>query len=141
MKINKIGWQKYENILEQQLDNPLLDVIMGRLPEITETEYSEESEGVQETLSIPVDDSIMESLALTANFDCWMGHTNFNITKEVMDKLNKMEGVEILKICSRYRFFMGVGRMFVFNQVRRDIEDVFLEGQKNVEKRTEETGE
>lgn len=123
MKINKIGWQKYENILEQQLDNPLLDVIMGRLPEIPENQYSEESEGIQETLSIPVDDSMMESLALTANFDCWMGHTNFNLTTDIRDILNKVEGIEVLKICSRYRFFVGIGQMFDFKNVRRHIED------------------
>lgn len=140
----KIGWQKYEDALTSQLDSPLVDAIVNRLPEIDDGLYddlSEELKTAQQDVVLPVDDKFMENIYLASNFDCWMGHTNFNITKDVMDKLNKMEGVEILKICSRYRFFMGVGRMFDFNQVRQDIEDVFLEEQKNVEKRTESTGE
>jgi hypothetical protein len=56
-----------------------------------------------------------------------LGHTNFNITKEIKDKLNRTEGIELLKICSRYRFFIGVGRMFDFGNVRKVIEDLFLE--------------
>ena len=122
--MNKIGWQKYENILEQQLDNPLLDVIMGRLPEVSDSMYSEDSEELhQEGLSIQVDDSMMESLALTTNFDCWMAHTNFNLTTDIRDVLNRVEGIEVLKICSRYRFFIGIGQMFNFKNVRRLIED------------------
>jgi len=123
--MNKIGWQKYEDILEKQLDNPLLDAIIGKLPEINEQESYEDMDNVQvqETLSIPVDESFMESIALTANFDCWMAHTNFNLTPTIRDILNKVDGIEILKICSRYRFFVGVGQMFDFKDVRRQIED------------------
>ena len=39
-------------------------------------------------------------------------------------KLEKVRGVEVLKICSRYRFFLGVGQMFNFSDVRKEIEDV-----------------
>ena len=42
--------------------------------------------------------------------------------KYVKDKIEKSEGVEVLKICSRYRFFLGVGRMFDFTDVRNNIE-------------------
>ena len=122
--MNKIGWQKYEDIIEKQLDNPLLDVIIGKLPDDTESSYEDmDSEKLQETLAIPVDESMMESIALTANFDCWMAHTNFNLTPTIRDILNKVDGIEILKICSRYRFFIGIGQMFDFKDVRRQIED------------------
>ena len=123
--MNKIGWQKYEDILEKQLDNPLLDAIIGKPIEADEQDSYEDMENiqVQETLSVPIDDSFMESIALTASFDCWMAHTNFNLTPTIRDILNKVDGIEILKICSRYRFFIGIGQMFDFKDVRRCIED------------------
>jgi len=31
-----------------------------------------------------------------------------------------------LKICSRYRFFIGIGRMFDFKNVRKNIENILL---------------
>ena len=40
------------------------------------------------------------------------------------------EGVELLKICSRYRFLVGVGRMFDFKDVRRKIESKICDNHK-----------
>ena len=48
------------------------------------------------------------------------------ITKKIKDTLNAAEGVEILKINSRYRFFIGVGKMFDFKDVRTNIEEKLL---------------
>ena len=67
-----------------------------------------------------------QSIHFLANFDCWLGHTNFNISKDVKNNLNKVNGIEVLKICSRYRFFIGVGRMFDFPKVRTEIERILL---------------
>jgi len=128
----KIGWQKYEDVLQDQLDSPLLEAMMKKLAGeqiVTDEEMKEimEAEGVLETRQmIPIDEKTMENIYLANNFDCWMGHTNFNISKTVMDALCEMEGVEILKVCSRYRFFLGVGRMFDFSNVRQNIEKLFL---------------
>ncbi len=123
--MNKIGWQKYEDILERQLESPLFDAIVGKVAEAPEESYTEsgQSAELQETVAVPVDDTLMESIALTVNFDCWMAHTNFNITSSIKDILNEVEGIEILKICSRYRFFIGIGQMFDFKEVRQNIEN------------------
>lgn len=125
---NKIGWQKYEDLLQNQIDSPFLDTIYNSLGqgEINE-EYEERLEyGEDEPSSgqflIPVNQSLMENIALATNFNCWMGHTNFNITEDIQDRLSKAQGVEILKVCSRYRFFIGVGKMFDFAEVRKVIE-------------------
>ena len=56
-------------------------------------------------------------------FECWMGHTNFDISKRVQNTLEKTQGVELLVVTSRYRFFMGIGKLFDFRSVRKDIED------------------
>jgi hypothetical protein len=48
-------------------------------------------------------------------FDCWLGHTNFEITNSVKSEIEKVEGIELLSILSRYRFFVGIGKLFTFN--------------------------
>ena len=128
----QIGWQKYEDIIESQLDSPFLDMILRKSmgPEIPlenlDEEELEQLESIfkqsETNFMVPIDDALMEKVSMAQNFDCWMGHTNFNITGEIKDKIEKSEGVEVLKICSRYRFFLGVGRMFDFTDVRNNIE-------------------
>lgn len=122
----KIGWQKYEDLLQDQIKSPLLDILYREASNIIEDDeedvYEDEYEDMKERFIIPVNERLMENISLATNFDCWMGHTNFNVTEEVKQKLSKTEGVEILKICSRYRFFIGVGRMFDFTEIRRTIE-------------------
>ena len=75
---------------------------------------------------MPFSEKFMDDVNMTANFDCWMGHTNFDLTKEIKHSLDHVEGVEVLKICSRYRFFIGIGRMFDFKNVRKNIENILL---------------
>lgn len=138
--MKQIGWQKYEDVLEQQLQSPLLQSFYDSFNSFDEEEFTEEElQSMQDVEQpqqvIPVDSKLMESVTLTSNFDCWMGHTNFNITDNIKEELNKVDGVEVLKICSRYRFFVGVGKMFKFSNVRKNIENALSvkEGDKKVE--------
>ncbi len=55
-------------------------------------------------------------------FEFWVGHTNFDITQEVFDVLNSAPGVEALQLISRYRFIIGVGKLFAFQDVRADLQ-------------------
>lgn len=137
----KIGWQKYEDIIEAQIESPLLDMLFQKAQNIaiddkdgTLSDLEQDMEDLSDLhnqIMIPIDNKLIENITLAQSFDCWMGHTNFNLTKDIRDKLNRTEGVEVLKICSRYRFFIGVGRMFDFKDVRKTIEDLFLgEGEK-----------
>ena len=57
-------------------------------------------------------------------FDCWTAHTNFSLTKSISKQVEKVAGVELFSIQSRYRFFIGIGKMFSFPQVRKEIETV-----------------
>ena len=138
--MKQIGWQKYEDVLEQQLQSPLLQSFYDSFNSFDEEDFTEEElrsmqEIEQPQQVIPVDSKLMESVTLTSNFDCWMGHTNFNITDNIKEELNRVDGVEVLKICSRYRFFVGVGKMFKFSNVRKNIENALSvkEGDKKVE--------
>lgn len=56
-------------------------------------------------------------------FECWIGHTNFRITKEDFDTLNnEINGIGCLKVISPYRFFIGIEKMFAFPLVRIQIQ-------------------
>jgi hypothetical protein len=139
----KIGWQKYEEVLKSQISSSLLkeiieeaknlysdkeDDIDSDLLEIEEdeAEYEDNYTDTNMSLSVPVisiPPTLMAEAAFANNFDCWIGHTNFNITEDIKNKLNTIDGVEVLKIMSRYRFFVGIGRMFDFKEVREQIEN------------------
>ena len=131
----KIGWQKYEDLLEKQMSSPMLQTIIQQMmsyateedgtEEDDEDDIMEQYQGVASRSNIPllpISQQLMDDMAMLSNFECWIGHSNFDITKEIKNILNKTEGVELLKICSRYRFFIGIGKMFDFKEVRKNIE-------------------
>ena len=136
-KSRTIGWQKYEDLIENQLSSPHFQKIMKSVAEnlqpeelqeepveyYTEEEYNEQQVSEAFVIPVPVTDDLTNEIALMSSFDCWIGHTNFDITPSIKETLNEINGVEILKICSRYRFFIGVGRMFDFKTVREEIEN------------------
>ena len=75
---------------------------------------------VHTPLGVYPEDSLLKP---SDRWDCWIGHTNFDITNSVVAKLDsEIDGVEALKILGRYSFFVGVGRLFDIAQVRKDIE-------------------
>ncbi len=130
-KSNQICWQKYEDVLESQVNSPLLDrLYKAASSKLFEENIEEQSyaEGIDEQVReedqsfFMLDKDFSAEIMLATNYDCWLGHTNFNITEKIKKKLNEVEGVEVLKVCSRYRFFIGVGRMFDFSNVRGNIE-------------------
>jgi hypothetical protein len=138
----KIGWQKYEDYLEKQISSPMLTTIIQNVAmqhlesmeqeldsEEEDDNYEENREIVKSSPMIPLTNELMDDIAMLSSFDCWIGHTNFDLTHGIKDILDNVPGIELLKICSRYRFFIGIGRMFDFTQVRNDIEKVLIQGE------------
>lgn len=136
----KIGWQKYEDLIEKQISSPLIGTLMENIMSqmidsmpTREDEHEEEDDQVSQTygampapMMIPMSQQLIEDISMLANYDCWVGHTNFDITNRIKETLNLIDGVEILKICSRYRFFIGIGQMFNFAEVRKSIENELI---------------
>ena len=134
----KIGWQKYEDVIEDQINSPIMDMITKSIennktlepflnsPDMPPSYEEEDEEDIAQKVIVSVPEEITNEIHLMSNFDCWMGHVNFNLTDEIKGKLSQQDGVEILKVCSRYRFFVGVGRMFNFRDVRLGIEKALL---------------
>ena len=121
-----IGWQKYEDIIEQNISSPLMNSIMEKFNTIIDPSEKEDTNSWESVTSkkrknikhhgmVPISQQLIEDISMLNNFECWMGHTNFDITPEIRDRLDKIKGIELLKICSRYRFFIGIGKMFVFS--------------------------
>ena len=135
-KRKQIGWQKYEDLFEQQLTSPILKLLLSPHSQDEEeeqesyTSYEESLDNDNDDDSIfpilNVTDDLANHIAMSSNFDCWVGHTNFDITPSVFNAMNELEGIEILKVFSRYRFFIGVGRMFKFKNVRKALESKII---------------
>jgi len=134
---NKIGWQKYEDVLENQMSSPLTRSILEQAimahENLDQDDHKDDgnsfdNEEPQQPVvpMFAISDDMLNDLAIVSNFDCWVGHTNFNITPSILKTLNSVEGIEVLKLFSRYRFFVGVGRMFNFKDVRYKVENQIL---------------
>ena len=145
-KTQQIGWQKYEDVLESRINSPLIDVLFTSMSKKLEFEIEEDNnnepsyemdkpdEIKEEPLLINFGGDLSSEITLADSFDCWLGHTNFNLTEEIKENLNRIDGVEVLKICSRYRFFVGIGKMFDFSEVRKRIEkELTLDKEQKIE--------
>lgn len=143
--VKKIGWQKYEDYIEKQLSCPMLqNILQNMLPssddlidEVTSDDDEDETyedDDKKNSFSVimqkmlPLTPQIIDDISMLANFECWIGHTNFDVTPKIKDQLNKIPGIEVLKIFSRYRFFVGIGQMFDFQNIRYDIENKIIKG-------------
>ena len=100
-KTQKIGWQKYEDVLESRVTSPLmdtiLDAIIDKLPEEEDSEpyhVSHEPEAKEESVLINMSGELSNEITLASSFDCWLGHTNFNLTEEIKDNLIESETEE-----------------------------------------------
>ena len=135
----KIGWQKYEDVIQTEMYSPIASMILEELnPELDEMqEFEDEEDMSQAQESFLVPKNFYETIALMSRFDCWIGHANFNITTSIKDKLNEVDGIEVLNVISRYRFFIGIGKMFKFSEVRKDIENCILVKGETIESRIE----
>lgn len=56
-------------------------------------------------------------------FNFWIGHTNFTINNKIAKLISKTDGVETLDIFTRYRFRVGIGKVFNAGYVRKDINE------------------
>ena len=55
-------------------------------------------------------------------FNFWTGHTSFSISGPIAAQMEGIEGVEVLDIYTRYRFRVGVGKLFRGNEVMSSVQ-------------------
>ena len=141
MSKKKIAWEKWDtDLIEEEIlagidfqedDEEMVDEalkLMQKIPKLISTPM-----GIYQ---------LHDKMNPVKQFDCWTGYTNFDITTSVQSKIESVEGVELLSILSRYRFFLGVGKLFKFKDVRAKIEKDLRESASvafQINEETEET--
>jgi len=68
---------------------------------------------------------ITENQFASTRFDFWIMHTNFNLTKPLVDIISKTPGVETIEVYTRYRARLGFPKSGLFNRetTKQRIED------------------
>lgn len=61
------------------------------------------------------------------DINIWVGHIKNNITIDLVNRIKDVDGVEMLRPYSRYRFGVGIGKLFNENTVKSEISKVIRE--------------
>jgi len=110
---DELKWHKYDDDLELDEDQEILEEEMIKA-------NSKPIKVISSPLGlIPYN----EHTASSKIFNFWVGHTNFNISKPIVNIIEKCDGVELLDVFTRYRFRIGIGKCFVDNEIMRSITD------------------
>lgn len=132
---NLIVWQKWVDPFGEDDIETEFDPYVGDYDEEDETKnIDEQKELLKKHKGIKVIATPMGIIPMNENtmssklFNFWMGHTNFDITSNIAEIIEKTEGVETLDIFTRYRFRISVGKAFDDSEVMRNINtDVYSE--------------
>lgn len=112
---HKIAWEKWVDVIEEEEQDQEQVV-----------EFDEEEFELMQNLQIirtPLGSyQPHEPMNPSSMFDCWIIHTNFDVTEEIAEIIEDIDGIETFKIMSRYRMFIGIGKLFDFPTVRQEIQ-------------------
>lgn len=136
-----VAWSKFENMIEDQMNSQLvklmteihskqLSTLLGKEREEQEIWGEDEEETEVQVTPTPVPTNLSDEIYMSAVYDCWIARTNFDLTTEMLLKVSLIPGVEKLIVLSRYRFFVGVGKLFNISDVRPAIEKILGKDQK-----------
>ena len=138
MKDNQlIVWEKWVDPFGGELDDAKWTDYDNEIDELDDEDIIDEETGEYENFSrkrtikaIATPMGLIPYNELTAPgkiFNFWVGHTNFDITKNIASTIEKCEGIEILDIFSRYRFRIAVGKCFNDSEIMTKINDKIYE--------------
>ncbi len=144
--MNKVIWQKWADpFLPANNKSPIKEDEEDELAVAAKHSWMEEDDWVQENNDgtnysgpclvgpmgvVP----LAEHNSPSRTFNLWVGHTNFDVTKRLIQQIECLPGVEVLKVHSRYRFWLGIGKAFVPSEVKANIEKFVAEFDKPPEK-------
>ena len=60
-------------------------------------------------------------------FKFWIGHAKVNLSQDLLEKIQKISGIETLDPITRYRMRIGVGEMFSDEDVLRQVKNTVRE--------------
>lgn len=64
--------------------------------------------------------------SFATNFNFWMMHTNFNLSRRVVDVLKRVPGVETCDVITRYRARLGFAKCFKSTDVKDAIKKALI---------------
>jgi CRISPR/Cas system-associated exonuclease Cas4 (RecB family) len=97
-------------------------------------EYEEDGEFIGESKKYTLTSfglhEVDDALHPLREFQVWIADTNFGLTNKQVKLASRINGVEIFKPITRYKFLVAVGKLFDFSEVRVDIEYLLLNKHK-----------
>lgn len=76
---------------------------------------------------------IDDPLSPNKMFECWIGHTNFRITQTDYSTMDSINGLGCMKVISPNRFFVGIEKLFDFQTLRLEIENLLCKDDEKQE--------
>ncbi len=124
--MNKIIWEKWMDPFGENLDetkwNNYDDENMDEDTEFFNEHIKKYSNKPIKVIASPLGlIPYNEYTASSKIFNFWLGHTNFNISKNIASIIEEADGVELLDIFTRYRFRIGIGKCFDDNMIMNNI--------------------
>ena len=127
MSKNKIIWEKWvdpffsENITDNEDHNDTEE----DFPSYDEYSEKQEAEDIDESVLLLYSDMGVipynEKMPSGKIFNFWIGHTNFDITHSIKEKIEQVDGIEILDVFTRYRFRIAIAKSFRDREVMNNI--------------------
>ena len=112
-----VSWDKWVNPYNKKIPKKLTN------PSDTvaeEEEYFEDTTKATNVLITPLGAIPINSAEDVFNF--WLGSTNFNISSDIVNIIKKTDGVEVFQLFTRYRFRIGVGKLFLPDATMKRVE-------------------
>ena len=125
-----IAWESWNAIVDEMLNEDPMSFLDAQLTE-EELEmmenmlkYAPIEPAQPKVLYTPYGLFAAESMLKPSNrWDCWFCYTTFGITNSMVKNIEEVEGVESIKVLSKYTMFIGIGKLFNSTLVKLDIED------------------
>jgi hypothetical protein len=121
-----ITWEKWIDVIPEEVGEAIPEANYDDDDEFIESNFENFIEFAQQPLKIRTPIGTYEHnepLSPSNMYDCWIGHTNFRIMDADAYILeNSIDGIEQIKVMSKYRFFIGVAKMFEFKKVRIEVD-------------------
>lgn len=151
--MRKINWENWNVNEEEQISQFMNydeeDIEDEDMSNIDMSMSADKIQGMW--MAEPADDLVITPFGIfTSNnpfipskrWECWIGHTNFDVTLEEVNTIKKIPGVESLTILGRYTFCIGIPKnsnLFVSSETKLLIEEALC-NEKDLEIIREQIG-
>ncbi len=116
----EIWWEKWQDPYEVHLPPP-----NSFDQSDTDLEEMDEESNIKYLLTPMGPIAITANMSMSKKFKLWIGYTNRPLTKDNVYLMENVNGVETLDIWTKYRFRVGIGKMFVDRIAMYQMKQIF----------------